>query len=267
MSEPTDQATETPVQSTQAIPGVYDPELATMAPIPDLVIQPAQQVVLEDQPLQTLSPPDPQSDDSATPVIAEAEEPAVAEEPTVGPDLFDRKLGATIIGTEGGYSNNPNDAGGETNWGITFKTARSNGYIGPMKDMPRSVALSIYKREFYLATGVYLIAPLSETVAAEIFDTGVNMGPGIAAKFLQRALNALNRCAQDYPDINVDGAIGPGTARALASFLKFRVQHGEQVMLRALNALQGAHYIELCEAREADEAFAYGWLENRVGIN
>lgn len=33
-----------------------------------------------------------------------------------------------ILGLEGGYSTNPKDKGGETNWGITEATARAHGY-------------------------------------------------------------------------------------------------------------------------------------------
>jgi lysozyme family protein len=35
-------------------------------------------------------------------------------------------------------------------------------------------------------------------LAAELLDTGVNMGTGTATGFLQRALNALNRNGRDY---------------------------------------------------------------------
>ena len=42
------------------------------------------------------------------------------------------------------------------------------------------------------------VDPLAPGVAAELFDTGVNMGPAVAVAFVQRALNALNRGARDY---------------------------------------------------------------------
>ncbi|WP_083579019.1 glycosyl hydrolase 108 family protein [Tardibacter chloracetimidivorans] len=41
-----------------------------------------------------------------------------------------------LLHREGGYVNNPNDTGGETNWGITRGVAVANGYSGPMKDLP-----------------------------------------------------------------------------------------------------------------------------------
>ena len=92
------------------------------------------------------------------------------------------------------------------------------------------------------------------------------MGPAVATTFLQRALTALNRGGKDYPDLTPDGRIGPHTLAALDSFLETRGKRaGETVLLRALEALQGARYLRLAERRPANEAFIYGWLANRIG--
>lgn len=181
-------------------------------------------------------------------------------------DLFDRLI-EPLIQREGGYTNNPDDAGGETNWGITVKVARENGYAGRMRDMTRDQAKAIYRTKYWAKPGLYLIAPLSAAVAEELFDTGVNMGTGTAGVFFQRALNALNRREADYQDIVVDGAIGAQSKEAFEAFLRRNgVARGAEVMLKALNCLQGARYIELSEAREANETFTNGWLLNRVGL-
>lgn len=180
------------------------------------------------------------------------------------PDLFDR-LAIGLRTREGGYVNNPDDRGGETNHGITVGTARSHGYAGSMRAMTWDQAKDIYRSVYWSQPGFYLVAPLSEAVAEELFDTGVNMGTGTAARFLQRALNALNRKGADYPDIAVDGAIGPGTAGAFQAFMR-RNANGEEVMLKALNCLQGARYIELAEGRQANESFMNGWMAQRVGL-
>jgi lysozyme family protein len=102
-------------------------------------------------------------------------------------------------------------------------------------------------------------------LAAELFDTGINMGTGTATGFLQRALNALNRGATDFPDLAVDRRIGPATLTALECFFKKRGSAGEDVLLKAVDALQGAHYLRLAETRPSQEAFLYGWLANRIG--
>lgn len=178
-------------------------------------------------------------------------------------DLFDQLIGPLLL-VEGGYTNNPADKGGETNFGVTIAVARENGYAGPMAAMTRDQAAAIYRAKYWAKPGLYLIAPLSAKIAAELFDTGVNMGTGTAGIFLQRALNALNNQGKDYPDIVVDGGIGPGTAAALKALLAKRGPAGESVILKALNCLQGARYIELAESRAANEVFEFGWLANRV---
>ena len=110
------------------------------------------------------------------------------------------------------------------------------------------------------------LAMRAPRVAAELFDTGANMGPAVAATFLQRALTALNRGGRDYADLTPDGRIGPATLAALDAYLEVRGRKGgETILLRALEALQGERYLRLAEKRPANEAFLYGWLANRIG--
>lgn len=163
-----------------------------------------------------------------------------------------------VIEREGGYVNHPADRGGATRWGITQDVARQQGYMGDMRALPQSEAASIYKRLYWISPGFAKIAVDAPKLAAELFDTGINMGTGTATAFLQRALNALNRGATDYPDIRVDRRVGPATLSALQSFLKRRGASGEAVLLKSIEALQGAHYLRLAETRPAQEAFI--WL-------
>ena len=180
-------------------------------------------------------------------------------------DAFTRLIDGGI-GREGGYVNHPDDRGEETIWGITVGTARRYGFKGSMRAMTRTQAVEIYRAQYWVQPGYDRVAGLSEKVAEELFDTGVNMGPGVASTMLQRCLNALNRQAKDYPDIKVDGDVGPATLRSLTAFLRVRGKEGEGVLLKGLNALQGERYIELAEKRQANESFVYGWLRTRVGI-
>lgn len=111
---------------------------------------------------------------------------------------FDR-----LIGHEGGYSNHPDDPGGETMWGITAAVARANGYAGAMRDLPRDVAKNIYRAQYWDKVRAESM-PFS--VAFQVFDAAVNHGAGQAAKFLQRAAGVAD-----------DGAIGPKTLAAVAA--------------------------------------------------
>ena len=170
-----------------------------------------------------------------------------------------------IIDREGGYVNHPADKGGPTCFGITEAVARAHGYAGAMRAMPRSDAVDIYLRLYWLRPRFDEVARRSGRLAEELFDTGVNMGPAVSVTFLQRALTALNRNAKDYPDLTPDGRIGQATLAALDTFLASRGADGEVVLLRALEALQGERYLRLAERRPANEAFLYGWLANRIG--
>ena len=170
-----------------------------------------------------------------------------------------------VIRREGGYSNHPADRGGPTRWGITEAVARAHGFAGDMRALPREEAAAIYRRIYWLRPGFDRVAEIAPRIAAELFDTGVNMGPEVAAGFVQRALNALNRGASDYPDISVDRRIGETTLAALRGFIARRGGSGEEVLLKAIEALQGERYLRLAEQRPANEAFLYGWLANRLG--
>lgn len=165
-----------------------------------------------------------------------------------------------VLANEGGYVNNPNDAGGETNHGITTATARSQGFKGPMSAMTQDFAFEVYRRRYVIAPGFDRIAAASMPVAAELVDTGVNMGPRVATVFLQRSLNGLNNGARDYPDLTIDGAAGTAPLTALKAFLARRGAEGERRLLVLLNALQGERYLSLTEGRTGNEAFLYGWL-------
>ena len=171
-----------------------------------------------------------------------------------------------IVGREGGFTDNPKDKGGPTRWGITQAVARQYGYTGDMRTLPREVAKAIYLELYYVGPKFDQVHALSPRIAEELTDTGVNCGQAVAAKFLQRALNAFNREASIYPDITVDGQLGIRSLAALRAYLEHRGAEGEEVMLKALNCLQGERYIGLAERRPANEEFVWGWIKNRVDL-
>ncbi len=169
-----------------------------------------------------------------------------------------------LIAREGGFVDHPADRGGATRYGITEAVARAAGYQGPMSALPLALARDIYRRRYWQAPKFDHVAIRMPAVAAELFDTGANMGPAVAVRFLQRALNVLNRGGRDWADIAVDGQIGSRTLAALDGLARRRGARGEAVLVKALNALQGARYIALAEARPSQESFVFGWLDQRL---
>jgi len=171
-----------------------------------------------------------------------------------------------VVGHEGGYSDHASDSGGKTRYGITEAVARENGYLGDMRALPFPVAREIYRMAYWDPLQLDKIAARSRPLAYELFDTGVNMGVGVAAEFLQRSLNVLNRRQRDWPDLKVDGEIGPVTLQNLLAGWERRGPDGAEVLLKILNCLQGARYVALAERREKDEDFVFGWIKNRVSF-
>ena len=175
------------------------------------------------------------------------------------PDAFDR-LAPHVLSVEGGYSDHPADRGGPTNHGITQATARRYGYAGDMRALTRDQALAIYRARYWSEPGFARLAVFAEPIAGELFDTGVNMGPATAVQLLQRALNVL---AEGEP-LKMDGDLGPITQARLRAYLAARRADGVEIVLKALNALQGERYIAIAERDPKQRAFLNGWLRARV---
>lgn len=171
-----------------------------------------------------------------------------------------------ILDKEGGYVNHPDDRGGPTNWGVTQATARAHGYDGDMRKLTRQQALDILHADYWIAPRFDQVAEISTAIADKLCDAGVNMGPSQPGKWLQRWLNAFNNRGILYPDLIIDGVIGPRSLNALNHYLIRRGSEGELVLLRGLNCSQGQYYLELAERRAANESFIYGWLRMRVSM-
>jgi len=162
------------------------------------------------------------------------------------------------------YTNDPDDAGKETRWGITVASARANGYLGPMNDLPEAVARAIYRKRYVDEPRFGDVFAIEPNIGAELIDTGVNMGTAMAAMFLQRWLNVFNDTGSRYGDLHVDGRIGTVTLDALRAFLRWRGPQGITVLLRGLNGVQATRYLELTESKPSQRKYLFGWVLNRV---
>jgi lysozyme family protein len=173
------------------------------------------------------------------------------------------------MGIEGGYANNPADTGGETwkgvsrnntpkwsGWKIVDALRSKPGFPHNLADSPELEAAvqSIYKSDYW---DVYSLDQCASQIIADmIFDTGVNCGTGIAAEFLQVALNVLNNNQVLYPDLTVDRAVGPKTITALNA----RIAKDEHVIYKVIAILKGSRYIDIAKAKPTQEQFMRSWL-------
>ena len=107
-----------------------------------------------------------------------------------------------VLEHEGGYVNDPNDLGGETNWGITKRFYPELD----IKHLTRAKAKDIYRRDYWDRNNV---ESLPQELWHIYFDMCVNMGKRTAVKVLQRAANSMSK------GLTIDGGLGPNTIKAL----------------------------------------------------
>jgi lysozyme family protein len=172
------------------------------------------------------------------------------------------------------YTNDPNDSGGPTKYGITQRTLsrfrRFPATAADVQALTRKEAAECYRFVFVNEPGfdrILSAATLSKAIAEKCIDIGVLCSPLRASTWLQECLNAFNRQGKDYADLEVDGDIGPGTARALVSYLSKRGRDGVTVLIEALQAKQGVFLLDLSQRRPKDEEYTFGWFLNRVAFN
>lgn len=93
-----------------------------------------------------------------------------------------------VFADEGGYTDDPKDPGGATNWGITIADARRFWKLTAskqdVKDMPRSVAASIYRKHY---ADPIRYEDLPAGVDYSVLDASINSGQGRAIPWVGRA--------------------------------------------------------------------------------
>lgn len=196
------------------------------------------------------------------------------------------KAYSLVAGYEGQWCDVPGDRGGETYKGIaraffgswsgwaTIDNAKKHGAYkaGPAefsRHLEKIVSLreaveAWYRKEWWDRLGLGRLP--SQSLANEVFEQAVNLGMGGAGKLVQKMCNAFNRARDGsplFPDLEIDGAVGPKTLDALGVLLAAN-QDNEELMVRALNCLQGAHYVDLACRRPVQRKFIRGWLRRTL---
>jgi lysozyme family protein len=160
--------------------------------------------------LQDKIAPQPQAlAQAASPAAARVQAPAPAKpSDQQGSSRFDACM-PFIFKAEGGYSDNPADPGGPTNFGITLATLRAyegdpNLTADDVKKLTPAVAKEIYRTAYW---NRMQCGALPAGLDLEVFDFGVNSGPAESVKTLQRIVG-----------VTQDGSIGPITLAAVGQF-------------------------------------------------
>lgn len=152
-----------------------------------------------------------------------------------------------VLRWEGGFVDHPNDPGGRTNKGVTqrvYDAWRKRQGL-PARDVKRLDDTELHR----IYESGYWIPPHCDRLARQLdlvhFDTAVNMGPGRAVRFLQKAAGC-----------GVDGDFGSQTEKAVQA-----CRPGD--LIASYCATREAYYRELVRRNASLGVFLKGWL-NRL---
>ena len=159
--------------------------------------------------------------------------------------LPQRTLEYTLT-NEGGFTNNPNDSGGATNFGITIgdysRWLGRPATISEVQNMTVTEAGGIYERYYWSPLGLGAVD--LPGVATAIFDQSVLNGLG----FLKTIQSLLG--------VESDGEMGPITVAAI------NAQNQADLIERIISE-RTLHYRAIVAANPKDAEFLAGW-ENRT---
>ena len=149
-----------------------------------------------------------------------------------------------VLKNEGGFTNDPQDSGGATNWGITIHDLsvylRRSASVEEVRRMSKLTARAIYKSKYW--DSLSLDAVNDDGVALVIFDQGVLRGIGTIARAVQRILGVV-----------VDGHFGPKTLAAInAADPGWLITKIEQQAEEA--------YREIVRRSPKNQKFLKGWI-------
>ena len=158
-----------------------------------------------------------------------------------------------VLQDEGGYSNDLDDPGGETNFGITQKDlilwANKLHLPSDVKSLTKDDAAVFYKNVWWDKYHYNAINSLN--VAAKIFNLAVNIGAIPAAELLQKS---LQWCGYG---IEADGVIGKKT---LAAVNEVCLHGREEDLHNELTEEAKSYYEHLTEENPRLYKFLKGWL-------
>ena len=139
---------------------------------------------------------------------------------------------------EGGYVDDLNDPGGETNFGIS---KRAYPHLNIAK-LDQSQARGLYYEDYWLRAGC---VALPDRVGIATFDSAVNQGVGRAKRLLQKAAR-----------VRVDGKIGPITLSAIAS------AHEDSLLLELLS-----HRLRAYAVTRNARRYMRGWSRRVLALH
>lgn len=146
-----------------------------------------------------------------------------------------------LLEEEGGYVNDPDDAGGETKFGISKRVYPQLD----IKGLTKFDAEQIYREDYW--TRMHLEGIDDKEVASKALSLVVNIGGAWGIKMLQRA------CRATGGNVEEDGRLGPETLASINL-------SNPKALLAALKSEAAGHYRLLAERFPHNRKFLRGWL-------
>lgn len=142
-----------------------------------------------------------------------------------------------VLKSEGGWVNNPNDPGGETNLGVTKRVWIE--YVGhpveSLKKLTKEDVAPLYELKYWRPCYCEVLPRGLDFI---VFSMGVNAGPGRSVKLLQSAIGCVP-----------DGVIGPRTRELISS------SNGADIIQKFSTARR-----EYYQSLKTFPIFGKGWL-------
>ena len=150
-----------------------------------------------------------------------------------------------IINVEGGLTNDSEDAGGLTKYGIS-QAAYPHLDIA---NLTVAEALNIYETDYWNKYSLSLIT--SQIIANQLFLLIVNTGGESAIKIIQTAV------VRRGMKLNIDGEIGTVTISAINMCNPFSLSESMRVS-------ECKHYLEIVDNNESQKIFFEGWIRRAL---
>lgn len=170
-----------------------------------------------------------------------------------------------IVRREGGWVDDPADAGGATNYGVSLRYARGIGLdldgdgdtdADDIRRVTPEKAVELYLDDFFYGPKIDRFPTAIQPV---LFDMAVNAGGGGAIRILQELLGAVHDAVPNLvPDCGrPDGVAGRKT---FAAFRSAWENLGPNTVINAYVDERKAFYRDLARRRPSQRRFLDGWL-------
>ena len=164
--------------------------------------------------------------------------------------------------TYGGIARNRQPGGRWEGWALIDTLVARKPFRPTADELDQLASLhrAFFKRYFWDDLNASLVP--DQAIAEKLYDVAVNCSRLRAVSWLQSALNVSNNRARLWPDIRVDGQLGPATAGVIRQAAA--IPERRWLVLQVTETQQEQHYFDLALRDASQEANLLGWYRHRI---